>query len=400
MTTTDNDLAALERELIDRARALVPTLKSRAPGSEAARSLSKDTIDDFRKAGFFKVLQPTEYGGYEMRPLTLCRLLFEVGRGDMSAGWVLFVLALHPYGVRLAGEACCRAIWGTNPDALVASSVAPFGQVDAADGGYQVNGRWRFSSGIDHADWVGVGGLAPAADGKGKDFRMSFVRTRDVRIDQDSWKTFGLSGTGSKDLDIAPVFVPKGESFSLMDAGKLALGQESMPRAYRYPFWTVFNAAVGAAIIGGANGAVDEAVEQMGGRVGSADTGNGKMVVGDDPFVQHRIGRARVMMRGAMARYTAIFAEMDDYIDRGEPVPVAQRMHYLSEFAQCARDCEEVVLTLYKTTGGRGLALENPMQSVLRNVLAGANHIAMNLDPTYRNLGMQLLGREHPPVPC
>jgi 3-hydroxy-9,10-secoandrosta-1,3,5(10)-triene-9,17-dione monooxygenase len=395
-----HDPAVLEPQLIERARALIPVLQQRAAESDSARRLSEDTVANFRAAGFFKILQPQAYGGHGLSPLSLCRVLFEVGRGDMSAAWVLFVLALHQYEVVLAGDAACQAIWGEDPDALVASSVAPFGSLEAAEGGYVLDGRWRFSSGIDHAQWVGIGGLVATPGQAGKEFRMSLLRTRDVHIDHGSWNPFGLAGTGSKDFDVPRVFVPAHMTFSLQGAARMELGQERLPRNYRYPFWTVFNAVLAAAIIGGANGAVDEAVEQMGTRVGSADTGSGKQAAAADPFVQSRIGRARVLVRTAMARHVAMFGEMDAFIDRGEPIPVDLRVHYLSEIAQGARDAEEAVLTLYKTTGGRGLSLDNRLQAILRNVLAGANHIAMNLDPTYKNLGSLLLSGEAPPVPC
>ncbi|WP_137130927.1 acyl-CoA dehydrogenase family protein [Rhizobium sp. FY34] len=393
------DHAMREAGLIEQARAMMPELKRRARAAEAARMLQTETIDDFRKAGFFKILQSPAYGGFGLSPLTLCRVVFEVGRGDMSAGWVLFVLALHQYEVTLMGEAACETIWGENPDALVASSVAPFGALERVEGGFRLNGRWRFSSGIDHSDWVGVGGLVANLDGKGKDFRMSLIPTKDARIDPQSWNPFGLAGTGSKDLDIDNVFVPEHLSFSLVDAHRM-IGQDKLSRNFRYPFWIVFNAVLGAAIIGGANGGVDEAIEQMSVRVGSADNGNGKQAAADDHFVRMRVGRARVLVRTAQARYSAIFAEMDDYISKGEAIPVEQRMHYIAEIAQCGRDCEEAVLTLYKTTGGRGISLDNNMQAILRNVLAGANHVAMNLDPMLQNLGGQLLGGEIPPVMC
>lgn len=393
------DEALLEADLIERTRALIPALKARAGESEAARMLSPQTIADMRAAGLFRILQPRSAGGYGLGPHTLCKVVFEAGRGDMSAAWVLFVLALHQYEVALMSEQAQHAIWGEDPDALVASSVAPFGTLERAEGGYRLRGRWRFSSGIEHARWVGVGGLVDRADGPGKDFRMSLLRTSDITIDQSSWQTFALAGTGSKDFDIDDIFVPEHMSFSLIEAHEMT-GQQNLAPPYRYPFWTIFNAVLGAAIIGGAMGGVDEAIEQLRERLGSADSGEGKQKASDDPFLRARIGKARLIVRSAQARYAAIFAEMDARIAADEPIEVASRLHYQAEFAQCARDCEEAMLTLYKATGARGLMLSNPIQTILRNVLGGSNHIAMNLDPMLQNLGGHLLGAAIPKVLC
>jgi len=395
------DLAAapLEARLIERVRAMIPALRARAAQGDAAASLHPETIADFRRADLFKILQPESAGGFALSPHTLCKAVVEAGRGDMSAAWVLFVLALHQYEVGLMSRQAQDEIWGENPNALISSSVAPFGQLERVEGGYRVTGRWRFSSGIDHAQWVGVGGLVDAVGRPGKDFRMSLLRTSEVSIDHDSWRTFALAGTGSKDFDIDGVFVPEHRTFSLIDAHEM-VGQDQLPASYRYPFWVIFNAVLGSAIIGGALGGVDEAIEQMRERLGSADTGAGKQKASDDPFVRARVGQAKLVIRSAQARYAAIFAEMDGFINEGAPIPVASRMHYIAEFAQCARDCENAMLSLYKTTGGRGLAMDNPMQWILRNVLGGANHIAMNLDPMLQNLGGLLLGGEIPKVMC
>ncbi len=399
MNSSVADKALLEAQLIEKARALIPAIKARARASEDARSLSPETVSDFREAGLFKILQPEAFGGFGLGPYSLCKTVFEIGRGDMSAAWVLFVLALHQYELALMSKQAQQDVWGENPDALVASSVAPFGTLERVEGGYRLSGRWRFSSGIDHAQWVGVGGLVDMPGKPGKDFRMSLLPTSDITIDHDSWRTFGLAGTGSKDFDINGVFVPEHMSFSLIDAHEMA-GQDALAPNYRYPFWIIFNAVLGAAIIGGTLGGVDEAIAQMRERVGSADSGEGKQKASDDAFVRARIGKARLTARSAQARYAAIFAEMDEHIAREEPIPVDARMHYITEIAQCGRDCEEAMLTIYKATGARGLSLDNPVQAILRNVLGGANHIAMNLDPMLQNLGGMLLGGAIPKVLC
>ena len=55
-------------ELVARARAMIPTLKARAKKCVADRNVPAETIAEFKEAGFFKILQPKRYGGYEMHP--------------------------------------------------------------------------------------------------------------------------------------------------------------------------------------------------------------------------------------------------------------------------------------------------------------------------------------------
>src|SRR5438045_2163524 len=61
---------SLAEEIIARTRAMIPTLRERAPQGERERRLPKDTIADMQAAGLFKVLQPRRWGGYELDILT------------------------------------------------------------------------------------------------------------------------------------------------------------------------------------------------------------------------------------------------------------------------------------------------------------------------------------------
>ena len=60
----------LHNELIKKAEDLIPILKDRSESANADRRIPKETIQDMRDAGFFKILQPKQYGGYELDPHT------------------------------------------------------------------------------------------------------------------------------------------------------------------------------------------------------------------------------------------------------------------------------------------------------------------------------------------
>ena len=64
-------------------------------------------------------------------------------------------------------EAAQVDVWGAAPTTLLSTSVAPIQQeVARVPGGYQLRGRWGFSSGCDHATWVIVSAtLPPETDG-------------------------------------------------------------------------------------------------------------------------------------------------------------------------------------------------------------------------------------------
>src|ERR1700735_2261903 len=53
------------RQLVSAASDLVPVLRERAQAAERNCRVSVETMEDFRRAGIFRLMQPARYGGYE-----------------------------------------------------------------------------------------------------------------------------------------------------------------------------------------------------------------------------------------------------------------------------------------------------------------------------------------------
>ena len=68
-------------QLVERAAALVPVLRERASACDAGNRVPDETIRDFQEAGFFKILQPARYGGYEMDPEAFYAVQMKVAEG-------------------------------------------------------------------------------------------------------------------------------------------------------------------------------------------------------------------------------------------------------------------------------------------------------------------------------
>src|SRR5438445_11900875 len=82
--------------LVDRARAMIPALKTRSAAGTAQRRLAPETMREMRDAGFLRVLQPRRYGGYEMDPQTFFEIQMALAGGCMSSAWFDGVLAVPP----------------------------------------------------------------------------------------------------------------------------------------------------------------------------------------------------------------------------------------------------------------------------------------------------------------
>ena len=163
MTTLRSTETPDAAELLARARALVPSLLERSPRTEAERRVPDETVADFERAGFFRVLQPKRYGGLQMEFSVFAHLVRELAHGCASSAWVYAVVAELGWVMALFPREGQDEIWGSDPSARGCAAVDPSGKAEKVAGGYKLSGQWRFISGSDHAQWVLL--TAPCGEG-------------------------------------------------------------------------------------------------------------------------------------------------------------------------------------------------------------------------------------------
>ena len=112
-------------ELVAQARAMIPNLKARARQCVANRDVSVETIAEMQAAGFFRILQPKRWGGYEMHPNTFFEVQKALAEGCMSTGWMYGVVGCHPYELALFHNKAQQEVWGSDNSMLVSSSYQP-----------------------------------------------------------------------------------------------------------------------------------------------------------------------------------------------------------------------------------------------------------------------------------
>ena len=188
-------------ELVARAHAMIPVLKARAKECIANRDVSEQTIVEMKAAGFFKILQPKRWGGYEMHPNVFFEVQKALAEGCMSTGWMYGVVGCHPYELALFHNEAQEEVWASDSDMLVSSTYQPVGKVTRVEGGFRLSGHWGFSTGSVHCGWVLLGAVVPPENpGDPFDMRTFLLPRSDYAIDEDAWHVFGLQGTGSHDI--------------------------------------------------------------------------------------------------------------------------------------------------------------------------------------------------------
>ncbi len=380
------------QELLARAEALLPTLRARAQACEDNRSVLDETVADFEKAGLYRMLQPAAYGGYEMHPMDQFKVAMTLAKACPSSAWCMNLVGIHNWELALYAPQAAQDVWGQDASTRISSSYAPFGKIERAEGGFKVSGRWPWSSGSDHCQWVFLGGMAPAEEGAFMpDMRVFLIPRSDYRID-DTWHVMGLKGTGSKDIVVEGAFVPDYRTHKFLDSFMMQdIGLQTFTSPnYRYPFGVVFAYCLSVVTLGMADGALEEFRAQMQERVGAYDGAKAL----EDPFVRQRLAEAEAMIRGAHASLETAFAQMDALVEAGAPLSVELRVQNKWNAQHIAKTAMAAIELLFKATGGRGIRVENPMQRFFRDVHAASNHAYLNADKGAINAGGVLMGAQ------
>jgi 3-hydroxy-9,10-secoandrosta-1,3,5(10)-triene-9,17-dione monooxygenase len=269
-------------------------------------------------------------------------------------------------------------VWGEDDSSQLATSLAPTGTVERADGGFRLSGRWSFSSGCDHCQWVVLGGIAPpVTEGAPPDARTYLLPRSDYAID-DNWHVMGLCGTGSKDIVVDSAFVPDYRTHSYRDAFQLKNPGMAVNDAplYRLPFGLVFAYTLGAAAIGAAKGALASFREQQQRRL---DIRN-RSRVAEDPFTQLRLAESAAEIDAAHERMLGNFAEMMRLARAGAEIPLSFRARVQWDAGKATDWSIHAVDRLMMAAGGRGIFLDNPIQRAWRDVHAMQAHASNNVE--------------------
>ncbi len=378
-------------EMLDRARSLAGTLRDRASATERLGRIPPETEKDLHDAGLFRFLQPRRVGGAEFDFVTIVDVADLLARADASVAWNVANLASHHWMLGMFDPRAQDAIWGDNPDTLIASSfVFPAGRAVRGKGGYVISGRWPFSSGVEPSDWNMLAGIVVSEDeADAPDYRIFLVHRRDYRI-IETWDSAGLRGTGSHDVEIEDLFVPEHMTLSIRDvAGGPTPGSvvNSGP-LYRLPVFALFPYVLSGVALGNAQSCLEDYV--AGSKKRSSTYTRAKL--GEFQSTQIRIATAGAQIDAArtVMRRNCIDA-MDD--------AVAGRVPDLLERARLRRDgaftvnlCTEAVTLLFGASGAGGLFMRNAMQRRFRDAHAVNAHIAFSFDAAGADYGRAALG--------
>lgn len=363
-------------EAVIQAQSLFANIRSRTRQAEELRYQPKETIDDIRSTGLIRSLVPERYGGHELGWSTLADTAIEVAKADPSAGWCYSLLLLHNWMVAFLSDQAQADVWKNNPDATVSTSINPFpgSQVTREDGGYRLSGKWGFSSGINHSDWVMITIPVPQSESpEEKKVLWFLVPKKELQV-IDVWHVIGMRGTGSNVLELSNVFVPEYRTMELApwNFHGVSPGMEvNKNPLYRIQLSAVMPVTLLSVLLGSTKGAYDIWRDNL---IKSKTRAGVKTA--EQTHQQIRLAKVAVKIEAA----EALLRKSLEVVESGRVLDYSERVRLRCKYAYCVELCQEAMETIYTSSGASAAAESNLLQLFWRDIHAGAAHTAFNFD--------------------
>jgi alkylation response protein AidB-like acyl-CoA dehydrogenase len=389
----------VERRIQERlaaAAARAPLGNEQAPESEPERRRAPPVVDALEAAGLFRIFVPERFGGAGLAYTDGMPVLEEVAAADGSAGWNLAIGAgTLSFALMLDDDGAIEEILKA-PRALCAGSINPLAlRVTPADGGYRLDGRLQYASGVTQSRWLVAGGLV--VDGETPRFtpegapvlRGAFFPTSEARV-LDTWRVNGLAGTGSHDVEVADVFVPAARTWDVLATEPKRhepLAAISLPSRLG-----VSLVAVGIGIL---RHAIDELVALAGVKTPFASRGG---LLRDRPGVQIDVARAAGALDGARAHVRTVCNEIFERVRRGAAPATADLARLRLAYVTATERLLEGVEWVRRAAGMNAVQSGAPLERCWRDLHALSQHFAL-APAHYERIGKIRLGLDPGPGP-
>lgn len=349
-------------------------IRARRDEFDEKRHVPRDMIEQLKELGVYRAHAPRCFGGDASSPMEFLKLIETISEADGSAGWVASFGSAAVYLAALPRETLAN-LYANGPDVAFAGGLFPVQPAERVNGGYRVNGVWKFASGCKGADLLGVG----IGTGEGGKPLTAVLKPEDVEI-VENWEVLGMRGTGSHDLRVKDKFVS--DEWTFVRGGTPSIDEP----IYQYPSIAYAAQVLAVVNLGVARAALDE-VTQAAGR--SSITGAPK--IADRAYVRISVAKAEASLRSARAFFYEATEDAWESILKGDGVSPDQTSTLRLAATQAAREGASAVQAAYMLAGTSAIYDGHPLQRYLRDAMVVTQHAFLN-ESMYDGAGSVIMG--------
>jgi len=376
--------------LVERITALGPFVTEHAAEAEAQRKQVDTVVDAIHATGVFHHFVPKCYGGLEFGVMDFVDNMLPLGAADASTAWVTAFCMEHNLLLSLFSEQAQDEVFGVQPYVIAPGCAFPPGVATPVPGGFRLTGRWRYASGVMHADWA----LAVGLNADDRSDARWFAFPLDEATVHDVWRMDGMAATGSNDFSVTDLFVPehRGLPLATMNAGTTPGGRLHDNPMYRVPVTAFLGIASAIPLVGAAQGVIALCREQLAGRVSIG------VKQGDRPAVQMALARADVEVRIAELALRDAVARLMDVAERGATADVPTRARIRAQVTTISAMCRTATRDIVDALGTTVHETSNPIQRAVRDITVGTGHVVHDRSAALELHGRLLLGLDPSPT--
>jgi 3-hydroxy-9,10-secoandrosta-1,3,5(10)-triene-9,17-dione monooxygenase len=378
-------------ELVNRAKAMRTELRERQVLCEEKGQIPEETNDAFIKAGFYRILQPRRFGGYEFDLPTFIRVMIEIARGCVESGWVLALTAGHAAIMARFSEAGQIDAFADNGEFRAPGVAMPGGAAVPVTGGYRIKGAWDYASGCDVATHFLGASLITKPDSPAPAGMMWALFDRSDYTITNNWNVLGMQGTGSKRVVIEERFVPEHRVLHFSNADFQVIRKHPGHAVHANPLYhgpvvPTLISEVAAVSVGAAMGALDVYEQILRTKRTNFPPFN---LRSDEQEFQRHYGT----VVGLIATAEAALLQMGaDYMQLGGDGTDEQERKLMLIEQHCVRLAWEAIELMFRTAGSSAATKTSMLGRYFRNMAVIRTHLTLQIDHSAGNLARSHFG--------
>ena len=339
------------------------------------REIPATLIDKLKSANMIRLLVPRSMGGDEMDWFEYLDVIRTIAHADGSVGWCINQGCVFATNAAREPKELAQEIWGV-PEGSCGNG-PPIGATSRdVNGGVKLSGKWIFSSGCRHANW-----LAALVTSRDHPPRLHFLPKDEIEL-IDNWQVQGLRGTGSFGFTCEEYFVPR-HRVMRMDLPVI----ESNP-LYKIPQSLMFACGFGCVALGVARAAVDSVLDLS----KSKRPQFSSQTLSQDPVIQSKIGQAEGLFGGAKAFLYETVQDVWEKVQRNNAISIDERLRLRLAGTHAIRQSAEVVDIVYNLTGSTAIFASTIVQRKFQDIHVITQQV-QGREAHYQTVGAHLLGQ-------
>ena len=375
-----------DTSLIDAAREIAPIIQKHTEEAERERRLSRPVLTALRETGLLRMFTPRSLGGLETDPITRALVVEEISRHDSAAGWTLEnPLDWAFFCARLPDEGA-EEIYSRGADILIAAQFGRPLHATSTEGGYRISGRAPFVSNCYDADWISSTALVDVdqhSEGEPETVMVYFPRKNCDVI--DNWDMMGMRGTGSHDISVTDVYVPKSRTFRMVP--EFEPGSHYHGPLYRLPLVGAAATGIPTPMLGVARRALDEVTELALTKTPVASSG----LLKERSLAQVRLGKAEAVLRSGRLLLLDTVSEAWQRCVDGRTHSLRQKADLLLAATHAMSSAVQAVELACSIAGTTAFRATSPLERCFRDVQTMKHHVFAS-EARYGTFGQVYLG--------